>query len=109
MEEGECREREKRTISQLSNPNESCHILVKHLKAATILLWLARVAETAWAVEDFLEGFEINCCLPKQLASVPDQYSIVIAQMSSNIPSSQMLNPHLFLIKSMNIKPEILG
>ena len=106
---GECREREKRTISQLPNPNESCHILVKHLKAATILLWLARVAETAWAVEDFLEGFEINCCLPKQLASLPDQCSIVIAQISSNIPSPQMLKSHLFLIYGTNTKAGIVG
>lgn len=61
---GEGVEEEKHTISQLPNPNKPRHILIKHLKPTTILLRLARVTEAARAVEDLLEGFEINYAIP---------------------------------------------
>ena len=54
-------EREGRTITQLPNTNKPSHILIKHLKATTILLRLAWVAEAAGAIEDFGEGVEIDC------------------------------------------------
>jgi hypothetical protein len=48
-------------ISQLANTNEARHVLVKHLEAAAVFFWLARVAEAAGAVEDFGERLEIDC------------------------------------------------
>jgi hypothetical protein len=50
----------RQNIPQLPNPNKPRHIFIKDLKAATVFLWFARVAEPAWAVEDFGEGLEIN-------------------------------------------------
>jgi hypothetical protein len=44
----------------LANTNESGHVLVEDLEAATVFFWLAWVAEAAWAVEDLGEGLEIN-------------------------------------------------
>lgn len=49
------------TISQLADANETRHVLVEDLEAATVLFWLAGVAEAAWAVEDLGEGLEVDC------------------------------------------------
>ena len=51
----------KPTISQLSHPNEPRHILIEHLETSTVLFRLAGIAETTGAVEDFLEGIEVDC------------------------------------------------
>ena len=42
-------------VSQLSDPYEACHILVKHLKATTVFFGFARVSEAARSIEDFAE------------------------------------------------------
>jgi hypothetical protein len=48
-------------VSQLTNANETRHVLVKDLEATAVFFWLARVAEAAWAVENLGECFEIDC------------------------------------------------
>jgi hypothetical protein len=50
----------KLTVSQLTNTDETRHILIKHLETATILLGLARITETTRAVEDLQEGIEVD-------------------------------------------------
>lgn len=47
-------------VAQLSNADKSRHVLIEDLEAAAVLLWLARVAESAGAVEDLGEGLEID-------------------------------------------------
>lgn len=42
-------------VSQLSYTNEACHVLIKHLKAATIFFGFAWVSEAAGSIEDFTE------------------------------------------------------
>lgn len=44
----------------MPNPDETRHILIENLKAATILLGFAGIAESTGAIEDFGEGFEID-------------------------------------------------
>lgn len=96
--------KEGHTISQLPNPNKPRHILIKHLKATTILLRFARVAETTWAVEDFLEGFEIDCCFSKHISqsfSSPfhrDRSRILQHQPYNPIANPYILSAHLFLM-----------
>jgi len=39
-------------VAQLPNSNESRHILIKHLKTATVVLRVIEIAEAAGAIED---------------------------------------------------------
>jgi hypothetical protein len=48
-------------VSKLSNTNESAHILVENLEAATVLFWLTGLTESTWSVQDFRECLEVNC------------------------------------------------
>jgi hypothetical protein len=50
----------KLTVSQLSNTDETRHILVEHLESTAVLFGLARIAETTWAVQDLEEGIEVD-------------------------------------------------
>jgi sulfur relay (sulfurtransferase) DsrF/TusC family protein len=50
----------KHTVAQLSDTNKPSHILIKDLESTTVLLRLAGLTETTWAVEDFQEGVEVN-------------------------------------------------
>lgn len=51
----------RKDVSELADSDETCHVFVEYLKAAAIFFWFARISETARSVEDFAEGFEINC------------------------------------------------
>jgi len=42
-------------VSKLTNTDKSGHLLVEDLETTAVLFWLARVAEAARSVEDFLE------------------------------------------------------
>ena len=55
------------TISELSNADETSHILVKDLEASTILFRFTWIPETARSVQDFGEGFEVNYTLVQLL------------------------------------------
>ncbi|KAI6757561.1 hypothetical protein HG531_003386 [Fusarium graminearum] len=48
-------------VLKLADADETRHILIKHLETAAVFLRLARVAETAGAVEDALECLEVDC------------------------------------------------
>nr|POF00917.1 hypothetical protein CFP56_20865 [Quercus suber] len=48
-------------VPKLTHTDETGELFVKHLEAAAIFLGLAGVAEAAGAVEDFLEGIEVDC------------------------------------------------
>lgn len=65
------RKKKEHTISQLSHPDKARHILIKHLEPTTVLLRLARVAEASRPIEDFGEGFEIDCPPEVSLAIFP--------------------------------------
>lgn len=47
-------------VSELPNADEACQVFVEDLEAATVLFWLAGVAEATWAVEDAREGVEVD-------------------------------------------------
>ena len=51
----------------MANTNEACHILVKHLEAAAVLLWLAGIAEATGAVENAGERLEVDCDLSARI------------------------------------------
>lgn len=51
------------TVAKLPHPDKPSHVLVKHLESATVLFWIAGLAETAGAVEDFEEGVEVDCVI----------------------------------------------
>lgn len=48
-------------ISQLTDTDEACHVLVKDLESAAVLFGLAGISEASGAVEDFAEGVEVDC------------------------------------------------
>ena len=48
------------TVSELTDTNETSHVLVEDLKASTIFLGLTRIAEAARTVQDALECLEID-------------------------------------------------
>jgi hypothetical protein len=50
-------------VLELTNTNKACHVLVKDLETTTVLLGLAGVAEAAGAVQNALEGLEVDCVL----------------------------------------------
>lgn len=54
-------------VSELTDTDETSHLLVKDLEAAAVLFWLAWVAETARSVQDLLEGVKVDC----PIVSVP--------------------------------------
>lgn len=60
------------TVPQLTHPNHPSHLLVKHLKAATVLLRLAGIPETARAVQDAREGFKVKVGAPDAQFEVAD-------------------------------------
>jgi hypothetical protein len=47
-------------VLQLPDTDEARHVLVKHLEATAVFLWLAGVAETAGPVQYPLEHLEVN-------------------------------------------------
>ena len=49
------------TVSELTNANETSHLLVKDLETAAVLFGLTRVAEATRAVQDLGERIEVNC------------------------------------------------
>ncbi len=51
----------RQNVLELADADKACHVLVKDLEAAAILLGLAGVAEAARAVENALEGLKVNC------------------------------------------------
>jgi hypothetical protein len=48
-------------VLELTDTDETCHILVENLEAAAVLFWLAGIAEATGAVQDALEGLEVDC------------------------------------------------
>jgi hypothetical protein len=62
----------KLTISQLSNPNKTGHVLVKNLEAPTILLWLTGIPESAGPIQDAGESIEVEICAADILLEVWD-------------------------------------
>lgn len=48
-------------IAELSNAYVACPVFVEYLEAAHKLVGLAGGTEAAGAVEDLLEGVEVNC------------------------------------------------
>lgn len=47
-------------VLELTDANKARHVLVENLEPAAVLLRLARIAETAGAVENALEGLEVD-------------------------------------------------
>jgi hypothetical protein len=50
----------RKNVSQLSNTNETRHILIEDLETTAIFFWFSRLAESTRTVEDFREGLEID-------------------------------------------------
>lgn len=48
------------TISQLSSTDKTGPVFVKHLETPAVVLWLTRVTETIWSVENFDEFGIVN-------------------------------------------------
>lgn len=47
-------------VLELADADVACHVLVEHLEPAAVFFGLAGVAEAAWAVENALEGLEVD-------------------------------------------------
>lgn len=61
------RNQEKLTIPQLRHANHARELLVKHLKAPRVFLWISRVSETAWSVQHGAKGIVVEL-LPEPAA-----------------------------------------
>jgi hypothetical protein len=47
-------------VLELADADEACHVLIKHLETAAVLIGLARLAEPTGAVKDALECLEVD-------------------------------------------------
>ena len=48
-------------VLELTDANEACHVLVEDLETTAVLFRLTGIAEAARAVQDALEGLEVDC------------------------------------------------
>lgn len=62
-------------IPQLANTNEARHVFIEYLEASAVFLRLARIAESAWSIENFGEGLEVNYPI-SQVSIVPPQVQL---------------------------------
>lgn len=66
-------------VLDLADADETRHVLVEHLEATAVFLGLAGIAEAAGAVQDALEGLEIDCATAKSAAALHPNNSSGIA------------------------------